>query len=54
MSAARIWLLILCALVVQQLLPAITVTGGDAASTGVAWEQVPALAGPHQTSLTLR
>lgn len=54
MSAARIWLLILCALVLQQLLPAISLTGGDAASTRAAWEQVPARAGPHQATLTLR
>jgi hypothetical protein len=53
MTPARLWLLIICALVLQQLLPALGATGGDVATTSAAW-QASALGAPHGTGLSSR
>jgi hypothetical protein len=50
MTAARLCLLILFALVLQQLLPSIGVTDGGTVTTTAAWEDARALGAPRGTS----
>jgi hypothetical protein len=54
MTAARLFLMILCALALQQLLPAIGVTDWVSASTSTAWQEGPAHDAPRGTSLRSR
>jgi hypothetical protein len=50
MTAARLWLLILGALVLQQLLPAMSADNEGAATRSAVLEDAPAPAAPRGTS----
>jgi hypothetical protein len=47
MSASRLWLLILCGLALQQLLPVLSSTDEGGATTSAAWQEAPALGALH-------
>jgi hypothetical protein len=53
MSAGRLWLLILCGLVLQQLLPALSTNDGGTATTSAAWEEARALGVAHESNQSL-
>jgi hypothetical protein len=47
MRASRLWLLILCGLALQQLLPALIATDESGATTGAASQEAPAYDAAH-------